>query len=356
MPTGTRTTRTGAAGSCAVLLALAAVWLGAGCAARRPAALPPPAPEALDRWERVLALPPGSSVRVRLRSDAVVEGRLRSADAERIVVEGRGAAGTPRGAVRTVSLTTRRVVDFTWRGLAAGAAFGAAMTALAAGSSDALPVLPVVLWYGGLGAGGGALLGLTPIESIVYDARAGRGAGVQSRRRRSNIRGVIGSGRGTEGASGPAVVQPPPASPSSPPPLELSSPPPLSAPRGSSGLRRPNACWAAYDVTRLKTAAASRYVHQEPSANTSSVRRTPMPMRPISTTIQKSVRIASSSARRGAARVRLPTYGLTPDRLSHERGAETRVGSAGRCILGRFPLVRTVSERASGVVRNVIGK
>ena len=352
MPTGTKTTRTGAAGSCAVLLALAAVWLGAGCAARRPAALPPPAPEALDRWERVLALPPGSSVRVRLRSDAVVEGRLRSADAERIVVEGRGAAGTPRGAVRTVSLTTRRVVDFTWRGLAAGAAFGAAMTALAAGSSDALPVLPVVLWYGGLGAGGGALLGLTPIESIVYDARAG----VQSRRRRSNIRGVIGSGRGTEGASGPAVVQPPPASPSSPPPLELSSPPPLSAPRGSSGLRRPNACWAAYDVTRLKTAAASRYVHQEPSANTSSVRRTPMPMRPISTTIQKSVRIASSGARRGPARVRLPTYGLTPDRLSHERAAETRVGSAGRCILGRFPLVSTVSERASGVVRNVIGK
>lgn len=348
MPTGTKTTRTGAAGACAVLLALAAVWFGAGCAARRPAALPPPAPEALDRWERVLALPPGSSVRVRLRSDAVVEGRLRSVDAERIVVEGRGAAGTPRGAVRTVSLTTRRVVDFTWRGLAAGAAFGAAMTALAAGSSDALPVLPVVLWYGGLGAGGGALLGLTPIESIVYDARAGRGAGVQSRRRRSNIRGVIGSGRGTEGASGPAVVQPPPASPS--------SPPPLSAPRGSSGLRRPNACWAAYDVTRLKTAAASRYVHQEPSANTSSVRRTPMPMRPISTTIQKSVRIASSSARRGAARVRLPTYGLTPDRLSHERGAETRVGSVGRCILGRFPLVRTVNERESGVVRNVIGK
>ena len=42
----------------AALLALAAVWLGAGCAARRPAALPPPAPEALDRWERVLALPP----------------------------------------------------------------------------------------------------------------------------------------------------------------------------------------------------------------------------------------------------------------------------------------------------------
>lgn len=236
MPTRTRTTRTGAAGSCAVLLALAAVWLGAGCAARRPAALPPPAPEALDRWERVLALPPGSSVRVRLHSDAVVEGRLRSADAERIVVEGRGASGTPRGAVRTVSLTTRRVVDFTWRGLAAGAAFGAAMTALAAGSSDALPLLPVVLWYGGLGAGGGALLGLTPIESIVYEARAGREAGVQSRRRRSNIRGVIGSGRGADGPSGPAVVQPPPAPLSSPPPPEPPSPPPLSTPRGPSGL------------------------------------------------------------------------------------------------------------------------
>ena len=87
---------TAKASALAVLLALA-VWSGAGCAARRPAALPPPAPEALDRWERILALAPGSRVRVELQSGAVVEGRLQAAN-----LEHRHLPATSQPAIRTL--------------------------------------------------------------------------------------------------------------------------------------------------------------------------------------------------------------------------------------------------------------
>ena len=155
----------------ALLLALAG-WSGTGCAVRRPAALPPPAPEAFDRWERVLALAPGSRVRVELQSGAVVEGRLQAADEKEVFVHPSLLAGAPRASVKRSALVERRVGDFSLRGLLTGVAFAAILVAGAAGSSDALPFAPVALWYGGLGAGGGALLGLTPAESVVYEATA----------------------------------------------------------------------------------------------------------------------------------------------------------------------------------------
>lgn len=173
--------------SSAVLLAVT-VCLGAGCAARPPAALPPPAQaDRLDRWERVLALTPGVDLRIRRRSGAVVRGRFRFADVEKVVV----AAGatdieTPRAEVRTLAMRTRRVGDFTWRGLLAGAAVGALAVGASLGSSDELPVLLFVPWAGGLGAASGAVLGLTPLESLVYEAPPAPpapGAGVQDRRR-----------------------------------------------------------------------------------------------------------------------------------------------------------------------------
>ena len=157
--------------SSAVLLA-ATVCLGVGCATRFPTALsPPPEPDRRDRWERVLVLTPGADLRIERRSGAVVRGRFRSADAEKVVVtDGAGAIETPRAEVRTLATVTRRVGDFTWRGLLAGAAFGALAVAASRGSSDPLPILWIVPWAGGLGAGGGALLGLTPLESVVYEA------------------------------------------------------------------------------------------------------------------------------------------------------------------------------------------
>ena len=156
----------------AVLLAVT-VCLGAGCAARTPAALPPPAePDRLDRWERVLALTPGADLRIRCRSGAVVRGRFRSADDEAVVVtDGAAELETPRAEVRTLATIGRRAGDFTLRGLLAGAAFGGLVAAASRGSSDALSIL-VVPWFGGLGAGAGAVLGLTPLESLVYEAPA----------------------------------------------------------------------------------------------------------------------------------------------------------------------------------------
>lgn len=154
--------------SSAVLLAVA-VCLGAGCAARTPAALPS-APDGLDRWERVLALKPGADLRIRRRSGGVVRGRFRSADGGKVVVaDGAAAIGTPRAEVETVAMRTRRVKDFTWRGLLTGAAFGAFAVGASLGSSDELSAL-VVPFFGGLGAAAGAALGLTPLESLVYEA------------------------------------------------------------------------------------------------------------------------------------------------------------------------------------------
>ena len=154
--------------SSAVLLAVA-VCLGAGCAARTPAALPA-APDGLDRWERVLSLKPGADLRIRRRSGEVVRGRFRSADSGKVVVaDGAAAIGTPREEVETVAMRTRRVKDFTWRGLLVGAAFGAFAVGASLGSSDELPAL-VVPFFGGIGAAAGAALGLTPLESLVYEA------------------------------------------------------------------------------------------------------------------------------------------------------------------------------------------
>ena len=159
--------------SSAALLAVT-VCLGVGCATRFPTALSPPAePDRLDRWERVLALTPGADLRIQRRSGAVVRGRFRFADLEKVVVtDGAAEVETPRAAVRTLATVSRRVGDFTWRGLLAGAAFSAFAAAVSRGSSDALPFWVVPL-YGGLGAGAGAVLGLTPLESLVYEAPAG---------------------------------------------------------------------------------------------------------------------------------------------------------------------------------------
>ena len=155
--------------SSAALLAVT-VCLGAGCAARTPAAAPPAEPDRLDRWERVLALTPGADLRIRRRSGAVVRGRFRSADDETVVVTDGGAEiETPRAEVRTLATIGRRAGDFTLRGLLAGAAFGGLVAAASRGSSDALSIL-VVPWFGGIGAGAGAVLGLTPLESLVYEA------------------------------------------------------------------------------------------------------------------------------------------------------------------------------------------
>ena len=154
----------------AALLAVT-VCLGVGCATRFPTALSPPAePERLDRWERVLTLTPGADLRIQRRSGAVVRGRFRFADAETVVVtDGATEIETPRAEVKTLATISRRVGDFTLRGLLAGVAFGAFGAAVSRGSSDALPVW-VVPWYGGLGAAAGAVLGLTPLESVVYEA------------------------------------------------------------------------------------------------------------------------------------------------------------------------------------------
>ena len=156
--------------SAAVLLAVT-VCLGAGCAVRTPAALPAPGePDRLDRWERVLALTPGADLRIECRSGDVVRGRFRSADDETVVVaDGAAEIETPRAEVRTLATIGRRTGDFTLRGLLAGAAFGGLVAAASRGSSDALSIL-VVPWFGGVGAGAGAVLGLTPLESLVYEA------------------------------------------------------------------------------------------------------------------------------------------------------------------------------------------
>ena len=158
--------------SSAVLLAVT-VCLGVGCATRFPTALSPPTePERRDRWERVAALTPGADLHIERRSGAVVRGRFRSADAEKVVVtDGAAEVETPRAEVRTLATVSRRVGDFTWRGLLAGAAFGAFAVAASRGSSDSLPGL-VVPAYAGLGAAAGAFLGLTPLESVVYEAPA----------------------------------------------------------------------------------------------------------------------------------------------------------------------------------------
>ena len=161
-------TRTVRASALVVLLALA-VGPGAGCAARRAAALPPPAPEAADRWERVLALTPGAQVRVELQSGAVVEGRLQGADQERVVIHPGLLDGAPRESVKKVALVMRRVREGTWRGIVAGVAVAAVLAVTSAGSSDAKPFAPIAVWFGGIGAAGGALVGLRAIESVVYE-------------------------------------------------------------------------------------------------------------------------------------------------------------------------------------------
>ena len=160
--------RTVRASALVVLLTLA-VWPGAGCAARRAAALPPPAPEAADRWERVLALAPGSQVRVELQSGAVVEGRLQAADEERVVVHPGLPDGAPRESVQKVALVVRRVREATWPGMAAGVAVAAILAVASAGSSSAMPFAPIAAWFGGIGAAGGALVGLRPTRSVVYE-------------------------------------------------------------------------------------------------------------------------------------------------------------------------------------------
>lgn len=161
--------------SCPALLLVLLVPAGAGCAARLPAVLPPelpPASERLYRWERVLALAPGTRVRIELGSGVVIRGRFECADDEKVVtIEGGSLRAVSRSAVETVDMVTRRVGDFTLRGLAVGALAGTAISIYAAGSSDPLPVLFMVPWAGGIGASAGALLGLTPLESVVYEAR-----------------------------------------------------------------------------------------------------------------------------------------------------------------------------------------
>ena len=155
--------------SALVVLLTLAVWPGAGCAARRAAALPPPAPEAADRWERVLALATGSQVRVELQSGAVVEGRLQAADEERVVVHPGLLDGAPRESVKKVALVVRRVREATWPGMAAGVAVAAILAVASAGSSSAMPFAPIAAWFGGIGAAGGALVGLRQTESVVYE-------------------------------------------------------------------------------------------------------------------------------------------------------------------------------------------
>ena len=160
--------------SFAALLTLSGA-LVAGCASRLPAVLPPELPQASDRlqrWERVLALAPGTRIRIELRSGVVVRGRFGCADDEEKVVTLDGAAleSVPRFAVAAVDMVTHRVGDFTWRGLAIGALFGATLAVASAGSSDPLPVVFAAPWFGGIGASAGAVLGLTPLESLVYEA------------------------------------------------------------------------------------------------------------------------------------------------------------------------------------------
>ncbi len=124
------------------------VTFGAGCASRLPAVLPPELPpdsERLQRWERVLALAPGTRVRIELRSGADVRGRFGCADGEKVVaMDGDALRSVPRFAVETVDMVGNRVGDFTWRGLVVGALAGTTMAAYSAGSSDPLTVAFVV--------------------------------------------------------------------------------------------------------------------------------------------------------------------------------------------------------------------
>lgn len=74
------------------------------------------------------------------------------------MTDGAAEVETPRAAVKTLATVSRRVGDFTWRGLLAGAAFSAFAAAVSRGSSDALPLWVVPL-YGGSEPGRGRFWG-----------------------------------------------------------------------------------------------------------------------------------------------------------------------------------------------------
>ena len=150
-----------------ILLALTTTLTG--CATLRPATLPQSVPDNapdLTRWERVLVLTPGSRIRVDLNTAEEMDARYRDADTETLtVINGTTSTILPRTHVHRVLLVSTRSAEFSLWGLGVGSLAGALL-----GIEYGLLMAILAPWYGGLGASVGGLLGLIPMESIVYEA------------------------------------------------------------------------------------------------------------------------------------------------------------------------------------------
>ena len=157
---------------------LVIVILAAGCVSRPPVTFS--APDRLDRWGRVAAIPPGAEVRVRCRgSTAAADGRFVRADDEALVLEtDAGTTAVLRPRVTRVSVVSGKP----WRrylgnGLRTGLLFGGVVLGafVAAGGLNEFPegvaVVPGVgIFYGvAIGALSAAA---TPDTTVVFEAPA----------------------------------------------------------------------------------------------------------------------------------------------------------------------------------------
>ena len=163
-----------AAGFPAVLLALTTTL--AGCATLPPAALPQPVPDGspdLTRWERVLVLTPGSRIRVDLNTGEGMDVRYRDADTETLtVISGTRRTVLQRVEVQRVRLFRTRAGEFSLWGLVAGGLAGAVTASLLDDGDEGADYLLLLMsgWFGGVGAAAGALVGLMPFLSTVYES------------------------------------------------------------------------------------------------------------------------------------------------------------------------------------------
>lgn len=156
---------------------LVIVILASGCVARPPVVFN--APDRLDRWARVAAIPPGTEVRVWPRGSATaVHGRFVGADREEMALE--TDAGTTEVVARPLVTRVSVVSGRPWRrylrngartGLLVGAVALGVFTGLGglAEFPEAVVAVPGVgLFYGVfIGAIGAAA---TPAATVVFEA------------------------------------------------------------------------------------------------------------------------------------------------------------------------------------------
>ena len=162
------------------LLLLTALINGAfltGCAGLRlqhPARFQPPTlnQSADPLWEAVFAVPVDSPIHVELGTRDLIRGRFRSADEQTLIlVEGRNVRGVPRTEIRRVLLVRGSHVK---KGALWGLGVGAVTSAIVVlrSGDEGIEIAPVVmLIFGGIGTGAGALFGAVfPKRELIYEA------------------------------------------------------------------------------------------------------------------------------------------------------------------------------------------